>query len=128
MAILFVLRAAARDIYHRLIDAVDPELVDSADTTLRSTPGVLDVEDLRLRWIGHRIRAETGVVVDSTLGIVDAHAIAVEAHHRFLHDVPELADVTVHVSPSAADGHDHHAALAHHSRPTTRPSGGAKRQ
>jgi len=117
VAILFVLKGAATDVYRRLMDAVDPELVDSAEASLRSTPGVEDVEDLRLRWIGHRVRAETGIVVDSKLGIVDAHAIAVEAHHRLLHDVPKLVDVTVHVSPSGHDGHDHHAALAHHQPP-----------
>ena len=115
VAILFVLRSAATDIYRRLMDAVDPELVDAAEASLRATAGVLDVEDLRLRWIGHRIRAETGIVVDSALGIVDAHAIAVDAHHRLLHDVPRLVDATVHVSPSSADGVDmHHVGLAHH--------------
>ena len=114
VAILFVLRSAARDIYRRLMDAVDPDLVDSAEASIRSTPGVLDVENLRLRWIGHRIRAESGIVVDAGLGIIDAHAIAVLAHHRLLHDVPKLADATVHVSPSSEDGLDHHAPLAHH--------------
>ncbi len=113
-AILFVLRSAARDIYRRLMDAVDPDLVDAAETSIRSTPGVLDVEDLRLRWIGHRIRAESGIVVDAGLSIVDAHEIAVLTHHRLLHDVPKLVDATVHVSPNSGDGHDHHAALAHH--------------
>ena len=54
VAILVVLRSAARDIYRRLMDAVDPELVDTAEAALRDTPGVHDVESLRLRWIGHR--------------------------------------------------------------------------
>ena len=114
LAILVVLKGAATDIYRRLMDAVDPELVDAAERALRAVPGVLDVEDLRLRWIGHRIRAETGLVVDASLGIVEAHAIATAAHHRLLHDVPRLADATVHVSPADSDGHDHHAELAHH--------------
>jgi divalent metal cation (Fe/Co/Zn/Cd) transporter len=67
-----------------------------------------------LRWIGHRIRAETGIVVDATLGIVAAHDIATEAKHTLLHNVPKLVGATVHVSPQNSDGHDHHAALAHH--------------
>ncbi len=114
VAILFVLRSAATDIYRRLMDAVEPELVDAAEASLRSTPGVLDVDDLRLRWTGHRIRAETGIVVDPALTIVEAHAIAVEAHHRLLHDVPKLLDVTVHVNPVHDGANGHHAALAHH--------------
>ena len=114
VAILFVLKGAATEIYRRLMDAVDPELLDAAEASLRTTPGVLEVESLQLRWTGHRIRAETGIVVDSTLGIIDAHAIAVQAHHRLLHDVPRLLHATVHLSPSAPDGPDPHAALAHH--------------
>lgn len=121
VAILFVLKGAATDIYHRLMDAVEPELVDTAEASLRSVPGVQDVEELRLRWIGHRIHAETGLLVDAALGVVDAHAIATEAHHRLLHDVPRLSDVTVHVSPGNRGGQDHHAAIAHH-RPGPAPS------
>lgn len=113
-AILFVLRAAATDIYRRLMDAVDPELVDTAEASLRSVPGVIAVEELRLRWIGHRVRAETGIVVDPVLGIVEAHDIAIAAEHTLLHDVPKLVAATVHVSPRDTSGHDHHIALAHH--------------
>jgi divalent metal cation (Fe/Co/Zn/Cd) transporter len=75
---------------------------------------VVDVQELRLRWIGHRVRAETGIVVDPRLGIVEAHDIATTAEHRLLHDVPRLVAATVHVSPRDAGGRDHHAVLAHH--------------
>jgi cation diffusion facilitator family transporter len=114
VAILAVLKGAATDIYRRLMDAIEPELVDAAERALRAVPGVLDVADLRLRWIGHHIRAETDLVVDARLGIVEAHAIANTTQHRLLHDVPRLRDATVHVSPEDSVGHDHHAELAHH--------------
>ena len=114
VAILFVLKGAATDIYRRLMDAVDPDLVDRAESSLRSTDGVEDVDDLRLRWIGHRVRAETGIVVAPHLTLVEAHAIAHDAHHRLLHEVPKLDDVTVHVSPSGRAGQDHHDSVAHH--------------
>jgi cation diffusion facilitator family transporter len=113
VAILFVLRDAARDIYRRLMDAVDPELTAAAENTLRETEGVCDIEQVRLRWIGHRLRAEAGIVVDSSLDIVAAHAIATDAHHRLLHAIPKLVGATVHVSPSDEAG-DPHQVLAHH--------------
>ncbi|WP_226363954.1 cation diffusion facilitator family transporter [Pseudonocardia abyssalis] len=114
VAILFVLRNAARDIYRRLMDAVDPALVDTAEASLRAVHGVITVEELRLRWIGHRVRAETGITVDPALGIVAAHDIATAAKHALLHDVPKLVGATVHVSPRDITGRDHHAQLAHH--------------
>jgi cation diffusion facilitator family transporter len=113
-AILLVLRSAATDIYRRLMDAVDPELTDAATQVLTYTEGVLAVEQLRLRWVGHRIRAEAGIVVDHHLDLVAAHEIANQAHHRLLHGVPKLVDVTVHFSPSPGHGHTHHETLAHH--------------
>jgi len=64
VAILAVLRGAVREVYRRLMDAVDPALVDTAEQTLRAVPGVLNVEVLRLRWVGHRVRAEAAIVVD----------------------------------------------------------------
>ena len=117
VAILLVLRSAATDVYRRLMDAVEPDLVDAAEASLRRTPGVQDVDDVRLRWIGHRIRAEVGLVVDGGLSLVEAHAVATDAHHRLLHDVPKLDDVTVHVGPPVeGEGDHHHAALEHHRR------------
>jgi divalent metal cation (Fe/Co/Zn/Cd) transporter len=96
------------------MDAVDPELVDAAEASLRSVPGVRGVEELRLRWIGHRIRAETGLAVDPDLTLSEAHGIAHEAQHRLLHDVPKPADAIVHVSPSNVDGRAAHDSVAHH--------------
>ncbi len=121
-AILVVLRGAATDIHRRLMDAVDPRLVDTAENSVRAVPGVLDVEQLRLRWTGHRIRAEVGIVVDPVLDLVTAHDIATTTEHRLLHEIPPLVAVTVHVSPRSDPDRDHHAVLAHH--PTARERGG----
>lgn len=114
LAILVLLRSAGREIYRRLMDAVDPAVVDLAESCLLATPGVESVESLRLRWIGHLVRAETGIVVDSSLTLVQAHDIAVEAHHRLLHEVARLVDVTVHVSPQTRPGAEDHAVLSAH--------------
>ena len=114
IAILTVLRGAARDIYRRLMDAVEPELVDATEQVLRQVPGVIGVHGVRLRWIGHRLRAETDLIVPNDLSVWDGHAVAVEAKHQLLHRIPKLDDAIVHISPDARDGHDPHEPLAHH--------------
>ncbi|BCJ26676.1 cation diffusion facilitator family transporter [Actinocatenispora sera] len=111
VAIAFVLKDAAREIYRRLMDAVDPDLVDAAETALAATPGVRVVGALRLRWIGHRLHAETDLTVDASLSVLDAHAIAVDAEHALLHAVPRLSEVTVHTDPATDNAHE---PLAHH--------------
>jgi len=114
VAILVVLVDVVRQVYRRLMDAVDPELVDRVEETLRGTDGVLDVGAVHLRWIGHQLRAECEIVVDPHLSLVDAHAIAVEAEHRLIHAVPRLTAALVHADPQPHAGTDHHEAVAHH--------------
>ena len=111
VAILVVLRDAARQVYRRLMDAVDEELVDAVEQSLAATTGVRSVGQVRLRWVGHSLRAEAEVVVDSDLSLVAAHAIAVAAEHRLLHDVRRLTAAFIHADP---EGLGHHELTAHH--------------
>jgi len=113
-AILLVLRGAVTDIGRRLMDAVDPGLVNTAETSLNAVPGVAGVETVKLRWVGHRVRAEAALLVNPALSVVDGHQIAVAAHHQLLHDIPRLVDATVHVSPTGSQGDRQHQTLAHH--------------
>jgi len=114
VAILTVLRQAAQEIYRRLMDAVDPALVDQVEQTLRATPGVLGVGQVRLRWIGHQLRAECEVIVDARASAVAAHQVAVDAEHALLHAVPRLTAALVHADPQPRGGADYHADLASH--------------
>jgi cation diffusion facilitator family transporter len=113
-AILVVLRQAAREIYRRLMDAVDPALVDQAEQTMRSVPGVLDVGQVRLRWQGHQLRAECEIVIRADASAVEGHQVAVAAEHQLLHALPRLSAALVHADPQALEGADYHAELASH--------------
>ncbi|HZX39684.1 MAG TPA: cation diffusion facilitator family transporter [Streptomyces sp.] len=98
-AIALVLRGAAREIWHRLMDAVDPALVDQAEHALCRVEGVRAVGDVRMRWLGHDLRAETSIVVDPALTVAQAHAVALAAEHALLRGVRRLTAVTVQIHP-----------------------------
>ncbi|MDX3380331.1 cation diffusion facilitator family transporter [Streptomyces niveiscabiei] len=116
-AIVLVLRDAAREVFRRVMDAVDPALTDRAEAALREVHGVRDVSELRLRWIGHRLRAEVALVVDGEATLRAAHEIAVNAEHALLHAVPRLTAALVHADPAPQQGlADPHLRLAHHAR------------
>jgi len=114
IAMLFVLKDAGREIYRRLMDSTDPELVEQVEQILLSVPGIEGVSNVRIRWIGHELRAEAHIVSDADLTLARAHEIAEEGHHRLLHEVPRLAEAVIHTNPCDHDGLDHHASLAHH--------------
>jgi cation diffusion facilitator family transporter len=117
-AIGLVLRDAAREVFRRLLDAVDPATVDLTERVLRSVSGVRDVARVRLRWIGHRLHAEADLVVDADLSLRAAHAIAADAEHQLTHQVRGLVAATVHTDPDSHPGPDHHPELSHRRRGT----------
>jgi cation diffusion facilitator family transporter len=100
--ILGVLRSAVRQVGARLMDAVDPALVQQATAAVASVAGVEAVRDLRIRWIGHALRAEADVTVAADLSLVQAHDLAHHAEAHLLHDVRRLTAATIHTSPAGA--------------------------
>lgn len=114
-AILLVLKDAAREVFRRLMDSVDPTLVDKGEAAVREVAGVRDVKELRMRWIGHKLRAEATVEVDGGLSVRESHAVAVDVEHALIHAVPRLTAALVHTDPALGpDTDDPHLALAHH--------------
>ncbi len=99
-AILAVLRTAARDVFRRLLDGVDPAMVDAAEQALAARPGVQAVRSVRMRWIGHRLHADAELDVDPALDLAQAHRIAHDAEHELTHTVPKLSTALIHAYPA----------------------------
>lgn len=99
-AILAVLRTAARDVFRRLLDGVDPAMVDAAEQALAARPGVQAVRSVRIRWIGHRLHADAELDVDPALDLAQAHRIAHDAEHELTHTVPKLTTALIHAYPA----------------------------
>lgn len=112
-AIVVVGYQAVISVGHRLLDAVDPAVVERISTTVASVDGVSGVSEVRARWAGHRLLAQVRLSVDGALPVAEAHGIAEVVHHKLLHDVPNLSDAIIHVDP-AGTGVDPHAATRHH--------------
>jgi cation diffusion facilitator family transporter len=100
VAILAVLRTAVRDVFRRLIDGVDPQLVDTAEAVLAGQAGVRSVHSVRLRWIGHRLHADAELDIDPTLSLAAAHRIAHDSEHDLTHALPKLATAMIHAYPA----------------------------
>ncbi|MDQ6850771.1 MAG: cation diffusion facilitator family transporter [Actinomycetota bacterium] len=102
VAILGVLRSAVRQVGARLLDAVDPHLVDQATAAVTRVEGIEGVRDLRIRWIGHTLRAEVDVTVAHDLTLAQAHDLAHHAEAHLLAQVRRLTAATIHASPRGA--------------------------
>ncbi len=113
-AILILLRSATAQMLGRLMDAVQPEMVDEVERIARETPGVVEVERVRLRWIGHALETNLAITVDQDLSVLEGHAISEEVRHRLLHQVVRLDTVVIHVNPCDHGGVDPHEVVRHH--------------
>jgi cation diffusion facilitator family transporter len=100
VAILAVLRTTVRDVFRRLLDGVDPAMVDVAEQVLAARPGVRAVRSVRMRWIGHRLHADAELDIDPALDLAQAHRIAHDAEHELTHAVPKLTSALIHAYPA----------------------------
>lgn len=112
--ILVLLRSATAQMLGRLMDAVQPGMVDEVERIVRGTPGVVGVDRIRLRWVGHALETNLTVTVDQDLTVLEGHAISEEVRHRLLHQVARLDSVVIHVNPCDHGGIDSHEVVRHH--------------
>jgi cation diffusion facilitator family transporter len=110
VAIIVLLWGTVRSIGRRLMDAIEPEVIDRARETIEHTPGVLSVPRLQLRWVGHRLHGVATVTVADT-SLSNAEKVAQEVEHRLAHELRNLDDMTVRAVTEAhipaSDSHHH---------------------
>jgi cation diffusion facilitator family transporter len=99
VAILVIVWKSAREIYYRVMDAVDPGITELVKKSASGVQDVMEVNNIAIRWVGHRQRAEFHITVDCQMPTCQSHAIAENVRHKLLHALPALADITVHVDP-----------------------------
>ena len=106
-AIVYILVGTLRKLVLRMMDAVDPKLIDELTAAAEHTEGVLGVHDVRARWVGRELVAVMHIDCDANLSLKDAHSIAERVEHQVSHVVPE-ARVDIHMDPGV-ESHQHAA-------------------
>jgi cation diffusion facilitator family transporter len=113
-AILVIVWQSGKTVFARLLDGVDPEVIDEIrSAATHHVEGVEEVTEVRARWLGHRLRAEVNVAVDPGLSVEEAHAVAREVNHQLLHHLRYLDAAVVHMDPLQEAGEEHHRIATH---------------
>jgi cation diffusion facilitator family transporter len=107
VAIVVVGYRALKSVGKRLLDTVDPGVVEQITLVAQEVQGVRLVTEVRARWCGHRLLAQVRLSVDGELPVTQAHSIAETVHHELLHHVARLSDAIIHVDPFGAEGEAH---------------------
>src|SRR5207237_4244266 len=88
---------STKAVFTRLLDGVDPAVIEEIKHAVQHTPEVQEVTQVRVRWLGHRLHAELNIAVSPHLSVAQGHAIATEVRHQLLHHLPHLANATIHI-------------------------------
>ena len=108
LVILGVVWSSVKVVFCRLIDGVDPEVVDDVREAASHVPGVKEVTEVRVRWLGHQLHAEINLAVSDEISLKEGHEIAKEVQHQLLHHLSYLSGATIHADPLKSSGEEHH--------------------
>src|SRR5215204_6594930 len=70
-AILVIVWQSGKAVFTRLLDGVEPEVIEEIRHAASHVPGVKVVSEVRARWLGHRLHAEVNVAVDPDLSVAE---------------------------------------------------------
>lgn len=107
-AIIFVAWRSMKEVFYRLIDGVDPEIVDEVRADAGRIAGVKEVTDVRARWLGHQLHVEINLAVSDDISVKAGHEIARDVQHQLIHRFDYLSGATIHVDPSGTSREEHH--------------------
>lgn len=114
VAILGIVWKSARDMWHRMMDAIDPEIYEEFSHVASHVPGVINVHGAAVRWLGHRLYGEMHIIVNCQQTTLQSHFIAEEVRHSLFHKLPALVEVVVHTDPCECDKTIEYHPTRHH--------------
>lgn len=105
IAIFSIVVGAARSMWRRMMDAIEPEVVDSIERVAGGIEGVEKVDRVRARWVGHRIHSEVQVRLPEGLDVAEASKVKERLFSAVKREVPKLDDLIVDIKPSEHPAH-----------------------
>jgi cation diffusion facilitator family transporter len=100
---IFILHASIKIIWPGLGELIDVGAPTDTCKRIRDialkNDGVLQVHDIRTRFISSSIQVDLHIVVDGLITVREGHDIADDVKARIMDRIPEVLDVIVHVDP-----------------------------
>jgi cation diffusion facilitator family transporter len=123
--ILGIVWQSGKAVFTRMLDGTEPEIVHEIEHAAGHVAGIRRIEDVRARWLGHRLAVELDIGVDGTATVRDADAITASLEQELAAHLPALGRARIRVRPSEAGaktaahghahgGHDHDHGHDHH--------------
>ena len=103
LAIFGIVWQSARAVFTRMLDGLEPGVIDELHHAAEHVPGVLRVVDAKARWLGHELLADVTIAVDDALPLAEANAIAAVLKEELFDHLPALKVANVRFASAAAE-------------------------
>ncbi|MFL6203555.1 MAG: cation diffusion facilitator family transporter [Thermoanaerobaculia bacterium] len=103
IAILFIVGGAARAVWNRLIDGIEPAIVQEIEHAARHVQKVKGVRQVRARWVGHKIFVDMEIEVDPDLPARASQEIVEAVVAELRRHVRSLGSALVSVRPAGRE-------------------------
>ena len=112
IAIFGIVWQSARSVLTRMLDGVEPGVIDEIHHAAEHVPGI-KVVDAKARWIGHKLHADVAIRVDESLPLSAANKIAASLESELFEHMPALAAANIRFAKRERSEHDHPHPHAH---------------
>ncbi|MGG6238561.1 cation diffusion facilitator family transporter [Nodosilinea sp. AN01ver1] len=100
LVLLRVVWQSTQTVFTRLLDGVEPEVRDRLRHEVEHGVGAAaTVQQVKGRWLGHRLHGEVTLAVEASLSVAAGEAIASHLREHLHQRLPYLAEVTIQVQP-----------------------------
>ena len=100
---IFILHASIKIIWPAVSELIDAGVPTETRKQIRAmalkNEDVLQVHDIRTRYISSSIQVDLHIVVNGSITVRAGHDIADDVRDRIIEEIPEVLDVVVHVDP-----------------------------
>jgi len=105
IAIFGIVWQSARSVLTRMLDGIEPGVMDEIHHAAAHVPGA-HVTEAKARWIGHKLHADVTIDVDGSLPLSAANKIALTLENELFEHMPALAAANIRFATEHA-GRDH---------------------
>ncbi|MDX8512612.1 cation diffusion facilitator family transporter [Mesorhizobium captivum] len=109
VAIFGIVWQSARSVTTRMLDGVEPGLVDEIHHAAEHVVGIEKVAEAKARWLGHKLHVDVAIAVNDGLLLAAANNIAASLKAELFAHIPALDVATVRFAEPQAEGANHHA-------------------
>lgn len=95
IAIFGIVWQSARFVFTRMLDGVEPGLVDEIHHAAGHVHGIDEAINAKARWIGHKLHADLEIAVNNNLTVAAANSISASLRRELHAHLPALAAVNI---------------------------------